>query len=108
MRDKLTGISSQTTDFCTPITTTRTGTRTDITNGSWQFHQLHNYQPTIIYSTLPIIPEIKILKIKEHTLFYYWNDSILYYSIFDEKVKKLEFKQTNDFLQVLAELGVFK
>lgn len=54
-----------------------------------------------------VTPEVKVLKAKGKLLFYYWNEKILHYAIYEEN-KPIEFKPTEDFLQVLAELGVFK
>lgn len=52
------------------------------------------------------IPTIKVLQIKEKILFYYWEENILNYCLFEKDMKELNFKQTNDFLAVLKELGV--
>ena len=54
-----------------------------------------------------VTPEVKVLKAKNRLLFYYWNDKTLFYAIHEDG-KKIEFKPTDDFLQVLAELGVFE
>ena len=58
------------------------------------------------YPTM-IMPEVKVLKAKNKVLFYYWNDKTLFYAIYEEN-KKIEFKPTDDFLEVLSELGVFE
>lgn len=54
-----------------------------------------------------VTPEVKVLKIKGKILFYYWNDKTLHYVIYEDG-KPIEFKPTDDFLQVLNELGVFE
>lgn len=54
-----------------------------------------------------VTPEVKVLKIKSKVLFYYWDDKTLYYAIYEDS-KKIEFKPTDDFLEVLSELGVFE
>ena len=54
-----------------------------------------------------ITPDIKILNVKGKVIFYYWDNQILNYAIYKEG-EKMEFKKTNDFLQVLNELGMFE
>lgn len=64
---------------------------------------------SITYYNTPIVitPEIKTLEIKGNLLFYYWNNSLLFYAVY-KKGEKLHFESTEDFLEVLSNLGAFK
>lgn len=79
---------------------------TTTTNWGWSYP---SWTETQITTSFPIYvkPDLKVLNIKEKILFYYWDNQTLYYAIY-EKGEKMEFKNTNDFLEVLNELGVFE
>jgi hypothetical protein len=92
----LNGVSSSTT-------ITNTYTDWDWTNPNYG----HGHSYSLTTYPLYITPDIKILNVKGKVIFYYWDNQQLNYAIYKEG-EKMEFKKTNDFLQVLSELGMFE
>jgi hypothetical protein len=102
----LTEINSSTTTGC--ITTT-TYPYYDENPCDWsRVVPITNYP--IVADSYPVLytPEVKAIEIKGKILFYYYDENKnLFFTVYGES-KKMEFKKSDDLIELLRELGLFE